>query len=90
MMPFVAPLMMASSDSVKDGLQGSVNAGIVAAVMFTVSGGTPTIVGQKNVTSITRLGTGIYRVTFASALANANYGLIASGRFPSSQPTERL
>lgn len=64
-----------------DGTQGSVNAGILAAVYFTVSGTTPTIVGQKNVASLVRNAAGKYRITFTSALANTNYGFIGGGRF---------
>jgi hypothetical protein len=66
-----------------DGTLGSTDAGIVAAAFFTVSGGTVTVVGQKNVASVTRLVTGVFRVTFNSALANNNYGVIASARAPS-------
>lgn len=64
-----------------DGTQGSINAGILAAVFFTVSGGTVTIVGQKNVSSITRHSAGKFRINFSSALANSNYGLVANARF---------
>lgn len=63
-----------------DGTLGSVDSGILAAVLFSVSGGTPTIIGQKNVASVTRLTTGIYRIAYSSALANTNYGLMASAR----------
>lgn len=79
-----------SSSSTVDGTQGSTNAGILAAVYFTVSGTTPTIVGQKNVASITRNGTGNYRVTFTSSLANTNYGLIGGGRYADSGSDESV
>lgn len=79
----IQALQMRNSDGGPsiDGTQGSANAGILAAVYFTVSGTTPTIVGQKNVASITRNAQGKYRITFTSALANNNYGLIANGRW---------
>lgn len=67
--------------SVIDGTQGSANAGILAAVYFTVSGTTVTVVGQKNVATVTRNATGRYRVAFSSALANNNYGMLSSGRY---------
>lgn len=66
--------------NVVDGLQGSPDAGILAAVYWTVSGTTVTVVGQKNVASVVRNATGRYRVTFTSALADTNYGLIVNGR----------
>lgn len=67
-----------------DGTQGSTDAGILAAVYFTQSGGTVTVVGQKNVASVVRNATGEYRITFSSALANTNYGIILGGRFADS------
>lgn len=76
----IAPYRFGTVTTV-DGTQGSTNAGILAAVYFTVSGTTVTVVGQKNVASVTRNTTGKYRVSFSSALANTNYGLIAGARF---------
>lgn len=67
-----------------DGTQGSANAGILAAVYATISGGVVTIVAQKNVASITRHAAGNYRVNYTSALADNNYGLMANGRFADS------
>lgn len=76
--------MRRRSASVIDGTQGSVDSGIVAAVFFTVSGGVATIVGQKNVASITRHAAGHYRINFNSALSDGNYGVLAQGRFADS------
>jgi hypothetical protein len=82
MFPFPSPLLMGQAvPLIIDGTQGSANAGILAAVYFTVSGTTPTIVGQKNVASITRNGQGKYRITYTSALANNNYGFIAGAQW---------
>jgi hypothetical protein len=84
MFPFPSPLLMGTSSAapvIVDGTQGSTNAGILAAVHFTVSGTTVTIVGQKNVASVTRLAAAFYRITFTSGLANTNYGLFGGGRF---------
>jgi hypothetical protein len=73
-------LGQAAGSSTIDGTLGSADAGIVAAVYFTVSGTTPTIVGQKNVASVTRQSQGVYRITFTSALANNNYGIMLAAR----------
>lgn len=67
-----------------DGTLGSTDAGILAAVLFTVSGGVVTVVGQKNVASVSQLTAGVYRITYTSALANTNYGMILGARRPSS------
>jgi hypothetical protein len=85
MFPFPSPLLLGQgSTATIDGTQGSTNAGILAAVYFTVSGTTVTVVGQKNVASVTRLATGKYRITFSSALANNNYGMVCGGRWADS------
>lgn len=75
------PYRFATSSAPIDGTQGSTNAGILAAVYFTVSGGTVTIVGQKNVSSVTRRTDGKFQINFTSTLANANYGLLGAARF---------
>lgn len=80
MLPFEALRMRKPGISAIDGTLGSVDSGILAAVLFSVSGGVPTIIGQKNVSGVSRLVQGVYRVTFNSALANTNYGLLASAR----------
>lgn len=69
-----------SAPAAIDGTAGSVNAGILAAVHFTYNGSSVTVVGQKNVASVTRLTTGIFRVAYTSTLANANYGALLGGR----------
>lgn len=53
--------------------------GVLAAVRFSVSGAACTIIKSTNVSSVTYIGLGTYRVNFASALANANYGVLAQG-----------
>lgn len=63
-----------------DGTLGSTDAGILAAVYFTVSATVVTVVGQKNVSSVTRQASGVYRITFSSALANTNYGMMGACR----------
>lgn len=68
----------------------SPDAGILAAVLFTVSGTTVTVVGQKNVASVQRLTTGIYRVNIASAFAHTNYGVMATARSPASAIDESM
>jgi len=72
------------ASSLVDGTQGSANSAILAAVYFTVSGTTvSSITGKnKNVSSVTRIGTGAYRIEFASALANNNYGVLVGGKRP--------
>lgn len=80
MKPFEILRMGPGSSSPIDGTSGSVDAGILAAVMFTVVGTTVSVVGQKNVSSVTRLALGVYRITFASALSNSNYGMMLSAR----------
>lgn len=52
----------------------SSNSVVTCRGKVTVSGTTPTLVANSvNVTSVTRLGTGSYRVTFTTAMSNANY-----------------
>ncbi len=86
----VVTRMLGRSSSIIDGTQGSTDAGILAAVYFTVTGTTVnSITGyEKNVASVTRLAQGIYRIAFTSALANTNYGLVAGGRFIDSSGDE--
>jgi hypothetical protein len=51
--------------------------GIAKAWVF-FNGATPTIVGQFNVSSITRNGTGDYTVNFTTAMADANYAIVCN------------
>lgn len=53
---------------------------VLAAVFFTVSGTTPTIVSQKNVSSVVRNATGQYTINFTSTLSTANYGVAACAK----------
>jgi len=41
----------------------------------TVSGTTPTLASGSNVTSVSRVAEGVYRITFTNALPDANYTL---------------
>jgi hypothetical protein len=78
-------LVAGAGPRVITGLQGSADPGILAAVHFTVTAGpTVTIIGQKNVASVVRNATGEYRITYTSALANTNYGMILGGRLADS------
>lgn len=74
------PYTVAAAATSIDGTLGTVDSGILAAVLFTVSGTTVTVVGQKNVASVTRLTGAIYRIAFTSALAHTNYGLMGGAR----------
>ena len=49
-----------------------------AWVQVQTSGSTPTINGSFNVSSITRSGTGLYAVSFTTAMANINYSALSS------------
>ena len=51
---------------------------LVKAWAAVTNGGTPTIADDVNVTSLTDNGTGDVTVTFASALASANYAAVVS------------
>lgn len=57
--------------------------GILAAGFVTYSGSTPTLQSSKNVSSVSALATGILRVTFASTLPHATYGVALSARHTS-------
>lgn len=59
------------------------DAGVLAAGFVTYSGSTPTLQKQKNVSGVSALATGILRVTFASTLADANYGVAICARHTS-------
>jgi hypothetical protein len=48
-----------------------------AWAQYTATGGTVTINGSFNVSSITRSSTGIYVVNFTTAMTNANYSVVA-------------
>jgi hypothetical protein len=52
---------------------GDLSSPVKAWVRFTVSATIPTIVGQYNVASITRNGTGDYTVTFTTSMTSVNY-----------------
>lgn len=69
-------------------IESASDAGILAAVVFTVAGTTVTIEKQKNVASVTRLLTGKYRIAFTSAVADTNYGVIGSARPQAGQTTD--
>lgn len=60
--------------------QDVTNAGILAAVMFTVAGGVVTIVGQKNVASVTRNAAGYFTIAYTSALGSQYYGVLCGSR----------
>lgn len=49
------------------------NAGIAAHARFANMNTTPTLTVTNNISSVTRLGTGYYRVNFTNALGNALY-----------------
>jgi hypothetical protein len=54
-----------------------------AWAQFTATGGTVTINGSFNVSSITRSSTGIYVVNFTTAMPNINYSVVAPTSFVS-------
>lgn len=56
--------------------------GTLASARITVSGTTPTVVRQTNVSGVSRLATGVYRITFATALADTDYHVFCTGRWP--------
>lgn len=58
--------------------------GQLAAVRVTLSGGVATIVSQDNVASVVQQTTGVYRVTFTTALADAQYLVFCGGKAPAS------
>jgi len=58
----------------QNGISGIAN----AWVQVQTSGSTPTINGAFNVSSITRVATGIYTVSFTTALPDGKYAAIAS------------
>jgi len=53
-------------------------AGIRAAVTFAVSGGVCTIQHAINVSSVTYLSTGWFRVNFTTAMGSTNFGMVAT------------
>lgn len=55
--------------------------GALAAVSFTVSGGVVTIQKRTNVRSVTRLTTGIYRITFDQPMPDTNFTVWSTARF---------
>lgn len=65
--------------SVQNGMTGIAK----AWAQYTATGGTVTINGSFNVSSITRSSTGIYVVNFTTAMANANYSVVAPTTFVS-------
>lgn len=60
---------------------GPADGGVLAAVLFSVSGTTVSVINSKNVSGVVRNGTGRYRVTFASTLGISNYGVVCGARF---------
>lgn len=57
--------------------------GLLAAVRFSVSGTTCSILSQQNVASVTYQTTGCYEITFTIPQPTANYGVIGSCQTPS-------
>ncbi len=55
--------------------------GILAAVRFSISGTTCTVVDQQNVASVTYISTGVYKVNFTSNLADTNWVPICAGKW---------
>jgi hypothetical protein len=60
-------------------IENAINGSAKAWVNFNGTG-TVAILGQYNVSSITDLGTGSYRVNFTNAMANSNYGVVIGFR----------
>jgi hypothetical protein len=60
----------------------TVGSDYLAACSVTVSGTTPTVQRQTNVSSAPRQSTGVYRPTFTSALPSADYSIFGSTRYP--------
>ena len=48
--------------------------------LIDASSGTPTLLGDGNVSSVTDLGIGRYRITFSTAMPSANYAVIGSAK----------
>lgn len=63
-----------------DVASGGGGGGPTAFVEFTAAN-PPVIVNSSGVTSVTRNAAGRYRITFSSAMSNAEYGMAAHGRF---------
>jgi len=77
----MAGTLVANTINTDTGLFSTNNAysGIAKAwVMYGVSGTTPTITQSFNVSSVTYVSTGVFTVTFATAMPNANYAPIAT------------
>lgn len=51
-----------------------------AKAWVTFAGATGVISAQHNVSSVTRTGTGLYTITFASAMADTNYSICGFSR----------
>ena len=55
---------------------------VLAAFYATLSGTTVTVQKQTNIASVVRWGVGQFTVTFATPMANTNYGVAADCRMP--------
>jgi hypothetical protein len=78
----MAGTLVANTINTDTGLFSTQNAysGIVKAwVNFTYISGTLTVTSSFNLSSLTRSGTGQYTFTFATAMPNANYGVVGAG-----------
>jgi len=51
-----------------------------AWVTFDGSSSPPTILSASNVASVSRISTGVFRITFTTNMPNANYTVIGTGR----------
>jgi len=67
-----------ASGSITIANTSSVNSNQLAKAWVSFAGSTGTISSSYNVSSVTRVSTGIYLISFTSALANANYAYTAT------------
>lgn len=74
--------VFAGPTATQNGATGVIYSKTTAKAWVTFAGGTGTISSSFNVSSVTRVSTGIYTVTFTSAMPNANYS-----SFYMAQPT---
>ena len=76
-------VMSANGDlRINSGYGSAANAyGVRAWVNFDSTAGTPSIRGSGNITSITRVGTGVHKISFTNAMPDVNYCTLALSQY---------
>ena len=70
-----------AADRMKDGFNATGSAPVFACRAFVNFDGTgPTILGSGNVSSITKIGTGVFDINYAVAMPDTNYAVASSSR----------